>query len=456
MARWSVGAVLSLLAVAAAVAAAAAEGPAPAPSVEESSGYQNYRHQILKRGGLKAKNILLYDDIAKAHQNPRPGVIISPEGNTEPPLHGSDPVAAPSAEEEVTRWAVLVAGSSGYRLQADVCHAYHILKRGGPEEIVMVCLYDDIAKAHQSTRRGVIVREQGNTEPPLIVLVTQDEHDAAPAPAPSVEGSSGNEKYRHQAYQILLLTQDEHDGAPAPAPAPAPSVEDDSLGDENYHHQILKRGGLKEGVTGWAVLVAGSSGYKNYGHQAADECHAYQILKRGGTNNEESILLCMDDTIAKNSQDPRVPSAEEGATTKRAELVAGSYDRRQATKTRAEKVADHSDGFDMKGLTIAGCLVVGGALLALVIVFLYRVYRFFTLEIVLRRRNLPFGLYPPKGAAYQAGDVHTICMVCLSRFTWCARIAVLPACGHIFHRRCLRVLAAQESPRCPMCRAAVA
>jgi hypothetical protein len=37
----------------------------------------------------------------------------------------------------------------------------------------------------------------------------------------------------------------------------------------------------------------------------------------------------MDDTIAKNSQDPRVPSAEEGATTKRAELVAGSYDRRQ-------------------------------------------------------------------------------------------------------------------------------
>jgi hypothetical protein len=46
MAHWSVGAVLSLLAVAAAVAAAAAEGPAPAPSVEESSGYQNYRHQV--------------------------------------------------------------------------------------------------------------------------------------------------------------------------------------------------------------------------------------------------------------------------------------------------------------------------------------------------------------------------------------------------------------------------
>ncbi|GMH22761.1 hypothetical protein Nepgr_024604 [Nepenthes gracilis] len=33
--------------------------------------------------------------------------------------------------------------------------------------------------------------------------------------------------------------------------------------------------------TRWAVLVAGSSGYGNYRHQA-DVCHAYQILKRGG------------------------------------------------------------------------------------------------------------------------------------------------------------------------------
>jgi legumain len=42
---------------------------------------------------------------------------------------------------------------------------------------------------------------------------------------------------------IRLPTQDEH----AAAPAPAPSAE--------------------EGVTKWAVLVAGSSGYDNYRHQ---------------------------------------------------------------------------------------------------------------------------------------------------------------------------------------------
>ena len=31
----------------------------------------------------------------------------------------------------------------------------------------------------------------------------------------------------------------------------------------------------------WAVLVAGSSGYGNYRHQA-DICHAYQIMKKNG------------------------------------------------------------------------------------------------------------------------------------------------------------------------------
>jgi legumain len=42
---------------------------------------------------------------------------------------------------------------------------------------------------------------------------------------------------------IRLPTQDEHGAAPAPAPS------------------------AEEGITRWAVLVAGSSGYDNYRHQ---------------------------------------------------------------------------------------------------------------------------------------------------------------------------------------------
>ncbi|KAL7150818.1 hypothetical protein ABFS83_05G138900 [Erythranthe nasuta] len=54
--------------------------------------------------------------------------------------------------------------------------------------------------------------------------------------------------------------------------------------------------------TRWAVLLAGSSGYWNYRHQA-DVCHAYQILKRGGLR-DENIVVFMYDDIANNEENP--------------------------------------------------------------------------------------------------------------------------------------------------------
>ncbi|KAF8407132.1 hypothetical protein HHK36_006257 [Tetracentron sinense] len=60
-----------------------------------------------------------------------------------------------------TRWAVLIAGSNGYwnyRHQADVCHAYQILKRGGlKDENIIVFMYDDIAFNEENPRPGVII-----------------------------------------------------------------------------------------------------------------------------------------------------------------------------------------------------------------------------------------------------------------------------------------------------------
>ncbi|KAF3942986.1 hypothetical protein CMV_030415 [Castanea mollissima] len=55
--------------------------------------------------------------------------------------------------------------------------------------------------------------------------------------------------------------------------------------------------------TRWAVLVAGSSGYGNYRHQA-DICHAYQLLKKDGLK-EENIVVFMYDDIANNELNPR-------------------------------------------------------------------------------------------------------------------------------------------------------
>ncbi|PKI60808.1 vacuolar-processing enzyme-like [Punica granatum] len=54
--------------------------------------------------------------------------------------------------------------------------------------------------------------------------------------------------------------------------------------------------------TNWAILVAGSSGYVNYRHQA-DVCHAYQILKKGGMK-DENIIVFMYDDIAHNEENP--------------------------------------------------------------------------------------------------------------------------------------------------------
>ena len=48
----------------------------------------------------------------------------------------------------------------------------------------------------------------------------------------------------------------------------------------------------------YAVLVAGSSGYSNYRHQA-DVCHAYQILHKNGIPDSNIVVMMYDD-IAHN------------------------------------------------------------------------------------------------------------------------------------------------------------
>lgn len=42
--------------------------------------------------------------------------------------------------------------------QADVCHAYQILKRGGlKDENIVVFMYDDIAKSELNPRQGILI-----------------------------------------------------------------------------------------------------------------------------------------------------------------------------------------------------------------------------------------------------------------------------------------------------------
>ncbi|XP_043845369.1 legumain-like [Dromiciops gliroides] len=58
----------------------------------------------------------------------------------------------------------------------------------------------------------------------------------------------------------------------------------------------------EDGGKHWIVIVAGSSGWDNYRHQA-DACHAYQIVHRNGIPDEQIIVMMYDD-IANNEQNP--------------------------------------------------------------------------------------------------------------------------------------------------------
>ncbi|XP_051886244.1 legumain [Pristis pectinata] len=59
---------------------------------------------------------------------------------------------------------------------------------------------------------------------------------------------------------------------------------------------------LENGGHHWVVLVAGSSGWYNYRHQA-DICHAYQIVHQHGIPDERIIVMMYDD-LAENDENP--------------------------------------------------------------------------------------------------------------------------------------------------------
>jgi legumain len=87
---------------------------------------------------------------------------VSVSGRT-PSWDGKIAMPTEETKEEGTRWAILIAGSAGYwnyRHQADVCHAYQILKRGGlKDENIIVFMYDDIAYNEENPYKGSIINK---------------------------------------------------------------------------------------------------------------------------------------------------------------------------------------------------------------------------------------------------------------------------------------------------------
>ena len=72
------------------------------------------------------------------------------------------------SEENGNLWVVLAAGSESwynYRHQADICHAYQIVKRHGvPDDRVVVFMKDDIAYNPLNKNQGVIINRPGGPD----------------------------------------------------------------------------------------------------------------------------------------------------------------------------------------------------------------------------------------------------------------------------------------------------
>ncbi|XP_077179646.1 legumain [Paroedura picta] len=87
-------------------------------------------------------------------------------------------------EDGGKHWVLIVAGSNGwfnYRHQADVCHAYQIVRRNGiPDEQIVVMMYDDIANNEQNPTPGVIINRPNGTDVYKGVLKDYTEQDVTP------------------------------------------------------------------------------------------------------------------------------------------------------------------------------------------------------------------------------------------------------------------------------------
>ncbi|KAK7104379.1 hypothetical protein V1264_019109 [Littorina saxatilis] len=81
-------------------------------------------------------------------------------------------------------WALIVAGSSGYdnyRHQADICHAYHVLRSHGvAQENIVTMMYDDIAYSEENPYQGNIINQPDGPNVFPGVLIDYKKQDVTP------------------------------------------------------------------------------------------------------------------------------------------------------------------------------------------------------------------------------------------------------------------------------------
>ena len=115
-------------------------------------------------------------------------------------------------------WAVLVAGSNGYwnyRHQADICHAYQIVKKNGiPEDQIIVFAYDDIASNSQNPFPGKIFNKPDGDDVYAGCKIDYKGSDVTPAKFLSViKGEGSGKVLKSNSKSKVFINFSDH-GAP--------------------------------------------------------------------------------------------------------------------------------------------------------------------------------------------------------------------------------------------------
>lgn len=118
-------------------------------------------------------------------------------------------------------WAVLVAGSDGfwnYRHQADVSHAYQIMKRGGiPADHIITMMYNDVANDEFNPFPGELYNHPGDDSPNVYegVIVDYEKDEVTPENFMKVllgDESTGKKVLKSNENDNIFLFFSDHGG----------------------------------------------------------------------------------------------------------------------------------------------------------------------------------------------------------------------------------------------------
>lgn len=125
------------------------------------------------------------------------------------------------AVASAANWAILVAGSEGfwnYRHQADVSHAYQIMKKGGiPEDHIITMMYNDVANDEWNPFPGQLYNHPGDDSPDVYdgVVVDYEGKDVTPENLVKVllgDESTGKKVLKSTEEDNIFLFFSDHGG----------------------------------------------------------------------------------------------------------------------------------------------------------------------------------------------------------------------------------------------------